>query len=43
MFGEDAGYISADKNQMSQERLSMIDEKVQNILNESKARVTALL
>ena len=28
---------------MSQERLSMIDEKVQNILSESKARVTALL
>ena len=43
MFGEDAGYISADKNQMSQERLSLIDEKVQSILNESKARVTTLL
>ena len=28
---------------MSQERLSLIDEKVQSILNESKARVTALL
>ncbi len=43
MFGEDAGYISAEKNQMSQERLAMIDAKVQEILTESKKRATALL
>ena len=43
MFGEDAGYISADKNQMSQERLAMIDKKVVEILDESKKRVTKLL
>lgn len=43
MFGEDAGYISASKQQTSQERLAMIDMKVKEILAESKARVTKLL
>lgn len=43
MFGEDAGYISTDKNKQSQERLAMIDKKVQEILKESKERVEKLL
>jgi len=43
MFGEDAGYMSIDKNQMSEERKAMVDAKVQAILNESKKRVNKLL
>ena len=43
MFGETAGYISTDKNKQSQERLTMIDKKVQEILKESKIRVEKLL
>jgi hypothetical protein len=29
MFGEDAGYISADKKELSQEHNAMVDLKVQ--------------
>ena len=43
MFGEDTGYISTDKEKMSQERRAMIDEKVTQILADSKNRVTKLL
>jgi len=43
MFGEDAGYISANKDSLSDQHASMIDTKVQQILKESKARVTELL
>jgi ATP-dependent metalloprotease len=43
MFGEDAGYISASKCSLSGKHAAMVDAKVQQILKESKARVTELL
>jgi ATP-dependent metalloprotease len=43
MFGEDAGYISADKRELSEQHNAMVDLKVQQILKESKERVTRLL
>lgn len=43
MFGEEAGYLSQEKRYMSEERKALIDAKVQEILNESKKRVNALL
>ena len=43
MFGESAGYISKCQKKASQERRALIDEKVQQILKESKDRCTALL
>ena len=43
MFGEDAGYISAPKDNLSEQHNAMVDLKVQQILKESKARVTELL
>lgn len=43
MFGEDAGYISADPGSLSQEHNAHVDLKVQQILKESKQRVTKLL
>lgn len=42
-FGETAGYISKCQKNASQERRALIDEKVQEILKESKDRCTALL
>ena len=43
MFGEDAGYISKCQKKTSQQRRALVDEKVQQILKESKARCEALL
>ena len=43
MFGEDAGYISANQKELSDHHNASVDLKVQQILKESKARVTALL
>lgn len=43
MFGEDAGYISQDKDNLSDKHNAMVDKKVQEILKEAKERVTALL
>ena len=43
MFGEDAGYISAPKDNLSEQHNAMVDLKVQQILKESKERVTQLL
>jgi len=43
MFGEDTGYISTDKQSVSQERLALVDAKVTQVLAESKERVTKLL
>ena len=43
MFGEDAGYVSKDKKTLSDAHNAMIDKKVQEILKESKERVTNLL
>lgn len=43
MYGEDAGYVSQQKCQLSQDHNYIVDAKVKEILNESKARVTALL
>jgi len=43
MFGEDAGYISAPKDDLSEQHNAMVDLKVQQILKESKERVTKLL
>ena len=43
MFGEDAGFVVAEKRESSEERLAMIDNKVQQILKESKERVSTLL
>lgn len=43
MYGEDAGYISKDDSGLSDKHKGMVDHKVQQILRESKARVTALL
>lgn len=43
MFGEDAGYISANVKQLSEDHNAMVDKKVQTILQESKKRVTELL
>lgn len=43
MFGEDAGYISADKATLSDKHNATIDLKVKEILAESKERVTRLL
>ena len=36
MFGEDAGYISQDKDELSDKHNAMIDSKVQEILREAK-------
>jgi len=43
MFGEDAGYISAKPCALSDGHNAMVDKKLQEILKESKARVTELL
>ena len=43
MFGKEAGFIVADKRESSEARLAIVDKKVQEILNESKDRVNALL
>jgi len=43
MFGEDAGYISQDKDSLSDKHNAMVDKKVQEILKEAKERVTSLL
>ena len=43
MYGEDAGYISKDSNNLSEAHKAKVDKKVQEILKESKARVHALL
>jgi ATP-dependent Zn protease len=43
MFGEDAGYVSVDKKDSSQERNALIDDKVKQILDESYKRVEKLL
>ena len=43
MFGEDAGYLSVDVKDVSQEHNALIDEQVKKILDESFARVKELL
>merc|ERR1712228_869543 len=43
MYGEDAGYISKDDSGLSDKHKGMVDHKVQQILRESKTRVTELL
>ena len=43
MFGEDAGYLSVDAKDVSQEHNAMIDDKVKQILDESFERVKGLL
>lgn len=43
MFGEDAGYLSVDQKDVSQEHNAMIDLKVKQILDESFERVKQLL
>lgn len=43
MFGEDAGYLSVDIKDVSQEHNAMIDDKVKQILDESFERVKRLL
>lgn len=43
MFGEDAGFLSIEYKDVSQEHNAVIDEKVKQILEESSERVKALL
>lgn len=43
MFGEDAGYVSQKKDELSDDHNAMVDKKVQEILKQSKMRVTNLL
>ncbi len=43
MFGEDAGYVSQQKDSLSDQHNAMVDKKVQEILKQSKERVTELL
>ena len=43
MYGEDAGYISRDNENLSEAQKAMVDKKVQTILKESKERVTSML
>jgi ATP-dependent Zn protease len=43
MFGEHAGYISEEKDNLSDRHNAMVDKTVQEILKQSKERVTALL
>lgn len=43
MYGEEAGYISADKENLSEDHNAMIDKKVQEIVVESEERVRILL
>ena len=43
MWGPEAGFMSTDNNEVSQELNSVIDERVRQILKESAERVTKLL
>lgn len=43
MYGEEAGLLSIDFKDVSQEHNAMIDERVKEILEESSKRVTKLL
>ena len=43
MFGEDVGYMSSKKDDLSEEMVAKIDKTVKDILQESEERVEKLL
>ena len=43
MFGKEAGFMSVDQKEISQEQRAVVDEEVKKILDESFKRVEKLL